>query len=273
MRDSKKSQLAGIAGAIGIAILAFFLIFSLNSLQWPLAASLGKAISDLPSPTPIPDGILAVNVLSNLTVFPGVSSINSQFGITNSGSFNQTENLSGVTVAVYSGPSLRPILTNYTNSQGQAQEDLAPNTYSVRLIDWRLNNLTTTVQISSNKITNLNVTLNATSYAIQLANIADPDFSGWAVSWGQIFALIDANQSVTAHSPQIYLDTEYAAFTPMSRVGFLGVTPISVGASNQNNGSQWIQFQVKVPLDISRIVAMSILALRSEYRVNTIDIQ
>jgi hypothetical protein len=269
MRDSKKSQLAGIAGAIGIAVLAFFLIFAVNSLEWPLAASLGKAISDLPSPTTIPDGILVVNVVSNLTVFPGRSS-NSQSVLSKSGSFQRLENLSGVQVDVYSGSGTTPILRNVTGHTGQAVEDLAPNTYTVKLLDWRLNNLTTSIQISSDKATNLNVTLNATSYVIQSANIADPDFSGYAVSWGQIYALIDANQSVTAHSPITFLNTKFSPFTPMSRVAISGITPISVEGSDQNNGSQWVQIAVKTALDLSNIRSMSILALRTEYSVNTI---
>ena len=269
MRDSKKSQLAGIAGAIGIAVLAFFLIFALNSLQWPLAASLGKAISSLPSPVTIPDGILVVNVESNLTVFPGPSP-DSQSVLSNSTSFQHLENLRGVQVDVYSGSATTPILRNVTGLTGQAQEDLAPGTYTVKLLDWRLNNLTTSIQISSNKVTNLNVTLNATSYVIQSANIADPDFSGYAVSWGQIYALIDANQSVTAHNPITFLDTKFSPSTPMSRVAISGVTPISVEGSDLNNGSQWVQIAVKTPLDLGNIRSMSILALRTEYSVNTI---
>jgi hypothetical protein len=269
MRDSKKSQLAGIAGAIGIAVLAFFLIFALNSLQWPLAASLGKAISALPSPVTIPDGILVVKVVSNLTVFPGLSH-NSQSVLSNSGSFQQLENLRGVQVDVYLSSGETLIQRNVTGATGQAIEDLAPNTYIVKLLDWRLNNLTTSIQISSDKATNLNVTLNATSYVIQSANIADPDFSGYAVSWGQIYALVDASQSVTAHSPVTFLDTKFSPFTPMSRVAISGITPISVVGSDQNNGSQWVQFAVKSPLDLGDIRSLSILALRTEYSVNTI---
>ena len=269
MRDSKKSQLAGIAGALGIAVLAFFLIFALNSLQWPLAASLGKAISALPSPTTIPDGVLVVTVVSNLTVFPGPSR-DSQSVLSSSGIFQQLEKLRGVQVDVYTGSGTTPILRNITGFTGQAIEDLAPNTYTVKLLDWRLNNLSTSIQISSDKVTNLNVTLNATSYVIQSANIADPDFSGYAVSWGQIYALIDTNQSVTAHRPVTFLDTEYSPFSPMSRVAISGVTPISVEGSDQNNGSQWLQIAVKTPLNLGNIRSMSILALRTEYSVNTI---
>jgi hypothetical protein len=69
MRESKKSQLAGIAGAIGVALLAFLLIFSVNSLQWPLASKISEVITDLPSPNTVPDGVLLVNIVSNLTIF------------------------------------------------------------------------------------------------------------------------------------------------------------------------------------------------------------
>jgi hypothetical protein len=137
-----------------------------------------------------------------------------------------------------------------------------------------LDNLSKPVQISSDKITELNVTLNATSYSIQAANIADPDFTGWAVSWGQIYALVDANQSIGVQGPTAttYLNTEYSAFTPMSHMGVSGVTPITIGASDLNNGSQWIQIQVKSPVDISSIKTMSILTLIPESSVSTIDV-
>ncbi len=271
MRDSKKSQLAGILGALGIAILAFLLIFTLNSLQWPLAASLGRAIQSLPSPATIPDGVLAVTVISNLTVFPGPSP-NSQYVLSPEDSFQRMEDLSSVQIDLYSGIGTTPFMRNFTGPSGTWEGDLPPNTYTVRLLDWRLGNLTANVQVTSNKVTKLDVTLNATSYAIQSANIADPDFSGYAVSWGQIYALVDANQSVTGHTPVTFLDTAYSPSTPMSRVAITGVTAISVESSNQDNGSQWVQFTVSTPLDLGGIRAMSILALRTYYSVNTVAI-
>jgi hypothetical protein len=271
MRDSKKSQLAGILGAIGIAVLAFFLIFSLNSLQWPLAASLGKALASLPSPATIPDGVLEVSVASNLTVFPGPSA-NSKSVLTSSNTLQRIENLMGVQVDIYSGSGTTLIERNVTGVTGEWEGNLPPTTYSVKLLDWRLDNFTTSVQVVSNSVTKLDVTLNASSYVIQSSNIADPDFSGYAVSWGQIYALVDANQPVNGHSPVTYLDTAYSPFTPMSRIAISGVTPISIEASNQNNGSQWVQFTVSAPLDLGSIRAMSILALRTEYSVNTIAV-
>lgn len=273
MGESKKSRLAGIAGAIGIAVLALLLIFALNSLQWPLASALGKAITVLPSPTTVPDGVLVVNIQSNLTIIPGSGVPSYLYAIQGPSSDLITESLSGVAVAIYGGSGGDLTVTNYTSSTGQVEEVLAPNTYSVKILDWLLNNLTTSVQVSSDKITDLNVTLNATSYAIQSANIEDPDFSGWAVSWGQIYAEVNSNQSILAHSPTIYLDTVYPFYTPMDEVSQGGFTPITVGSSAQNNGSQWVQIQVNTPLNISSIRSMSILTLRSEYTVNTTVVQ
>jgi hypothetical protein len=272
MRESRKSQLAGIAGAIGIAILAFFLIFALNSLNWPIAASLGKAITVIPSPTQVPDGILVVNVQSSLTVIPG-SAVPRLVDVPVPSSVQQSENLSGVRVWIYISLNTQPSVSNITNAQGQVQENLAPNSYTVKLVDWRLNNLSSAVQISSDKITNLNVTLNATSYAIQSSSISDPDFSGYAVSWGHIYAQLNSNQSVTAQNPSTYLDTEYSVFTPLSRITQSGVTPVTIGSSTQNNGSQWVQIQVNAPLNISSIRSMSILALHAQSSVSTYAIQ
>jgi hypothetical protein len=158
---------------------------------------------------------------------------------------------------------------NITNSLGQVEENLSPNTYGVKLVDWRLNNLTVNVQIKSNEISYLNVTVNATSYVIESANIADPDFSGWVVSWGQIYARVDANQSITAHNPLTYLDTGFSPFTPLTGIQQAGVTPIKISSADLSNGSQWVQLQVSAPLNISSIRSMSILTLHSQYNLTT----
>jgi hypothetical protein len=269
MRESRKSQLSGIGGALAIAVVAFFLIFSLNSLQWPLASSLSKVVTILPSPSSIPDGVLIVYVQSNLTVFPTNQTVGIFYSPPFSGVPSSTP-LSGVKVAVFQG--LTATISNYTDSVGQAQEDLAPGTYTVKLLDWRLNNLSTTVQVSSDKITQLSVVVNATSYSIQSANIVDPDSSGWAVSWGQIFVEVGANVSVSTQNPQIFLDTLYSPFTPLSRIQEDGVTPITIGSSTSSSGgSQWVQIQVNSPVNISSIKSMSILTLRAGYKVDNYD--
>lgn len=267
MRQSRKSQLEGLVGALAIAVVAFFLIFSLNSLQWPLASSLSKVVTLLPSPSAVPDGILIVNVESNLTVFPTNHTVGSFYNPPIFGIFSSSA-VPGVKVAVFQGLGLT--ITNYTNSAGQAQEDLAPDSYTVKLLDWRLDNLSTLVQVSSNKITELEVGVNATSYSIQSANIVDPDSSGWAVSWGQIYVQLGTNRSVTTENPQTFLDTSYSAFTPIGRIQADGVTPVTVGGTTQGfSGSQWVQIQVDSPLNISSIRSMSILTLHSEYKVST----
>jgi len=270
MRESRKSRLAEIAGAIGIAIVAFFLIFSLNSFEWPLASSLGKVVTILPSPTPVPDGVLLVDVNSNLSVIPTNPSTDF-FGSPSVSSSVNTEPLPGIKLGIFLG--LSESVTNLTDSRGQVRENLSPNTYTIKFFDWRLNNLSTNVQISSDKITLLSVNVNATSYAIQSANIVDPDFSGWAVSWGQIFVNVATNRSVTSGNPQTFLDTSFQSSTPLSRIAQSGVTRITVGPSNQGNGSEWIQVNVNAPLNISGIKTMSILTLNSEYNVTTDVIQ
>jgi len=266
MRESRKSRIGGIAGAIGIAIVAFFLIFSLNSLEWPLASSLGKVVSVLPAPITVPDGVLLVTVHSNLTVIP----TNSTTSLLDNPSFfpgYTTESLAGIKLGVFLG--LSESVTNITNSFGQVRENLSPNTYAVKFFDWRLNNLSVAIQISSNKLTTLDISVNATSYSIQSANIVDPDFSGYAVSWGQIFLNVGTNASVTSGNPQTFLDTTYQTSTPISRMEQSGVTPITVGSSSEGNGSEWVQVQVNAPLNIGSIRSMSILTLRSEYNVTT----
>jgi hypothetical protein len=273
MRESKKSQLAGIAGAIGIAIIAFFLIFALNSLQWPLASSIGKVIQVLPSPTTVPEGVLLVDIVSNMTVVTQSSLTSLENGGTFSCNCFSSEGLPGVRVAVYLGGSDTATLSNLTNFAGQVEENLAPNTYTVKLLDWRLNNFTKSVLIASDQITNMTVSVNATTYTIQSANIADPDSSGWAVSWGQTYLQVVSNQSLTENSPATFLDTAYPAFTPLSEIRQGGVTPIAVGSADQSNGTQWVQIQVSSPLNISSIKSMSILTLYSSSSVSYQDVQ
>ena len=269
MRESKKSQLAGIAGAIGVALLAFLLIFSLNSLQWPLASKISEVITDLPSPDTIPDGVLLVHVVSNLTIFP-TSAVPSIFTpAPGYSSINEANGFAGVIVYIYEDSNTQPSVQNITNSLGRIQENLSPNTYSVKLVDWRANNLTVKVQIKSNQISYLNVTVNATSYMIESANIDDPDFSGWAVSWGQVYARVDANQTITAQDPQIYLDTGFSPFTPLTSIQQTGVTPIKISSADQSNGSQWVQLEVSAPMNISNIKSMSILTLHSQYNLTS----
>ncbi len=162
----------------------FCLSFQLTRSNGRLHRKSAKLLQNLPSPNTVPDGVLLVNIVSNLTIFPtsAVSSIYTPVpGYT---SVNETGGFSGVAVYVYEGLSTQPSVQNITNSLGQVEENLSPNTYGVKLVDWRLNNLTVNVQIKSNEISYLNVTVNATSYVIESANIADPDFSGWVVRLG-----------------------------------------------------------------------------------------
>lgn len=255
---------------MSIAVLAFFMIFALNSLQWPIASSLGSVVSIFPSPTKVPDGVLEVNVQSNMTVVP--SSAEPSFFGYGSGPY-LIENFPGVIVDVFMNSGIGPVASNITNLGGQVELILAPNNYSVKLVDWRLNNLTVDLQISSDKITDLNVTVNATAYVIESASISDPDFSGYATSWGQIYALIDSNQSITASNPETFLSTQYPAFTPLYRIDQQAVIPIVVGSSDRSYGAQWVKISVDTPLNIGSIKSMSILTLRSKYAVSTFDVQ
>lgn len=271
MPGSKKSRLAGIGGAIGIAVLAFFMIFALNSLQWPIASSLGSVVSIFPSPAKVPDGILEVYVQSNMTVIPlSAEPSYPSYGLSSSA----VENLAGINVDVYLSSGVGPIVSNVTGPGGSLELNLAPNNYSVRLVDWRLDNLTVNLQVSSDKVTDLNATVNAMSYVIESASISDPDFAGYATSWGQIYVLVDSNQSINAKSPETFLDAQYPAFTPLYRIDQQDVVPIVVvGTSDRSNYTQWIQIRVDSPLSIGNIRSMSILTLRSQYAVSTSDIQ
>lgn len=257
--------------ALGIVVMAFLLIFSVNSLQWPLASSIGKVITILPSPTKIPDGILVVSVQSNTTVVSPSGSFS--VGVPGFFVYNGEQTFPGVRISVYLSGSLSTTVSNITDSAGQVEEVLAPDAYTVILPDWRLNNLSVPIQISSDKITKINVQVNADSYTIQSASISDPDSSGFAVSWGSIFVRLSTNQTIASQNIQTFLDTAYPAGTPLDRIQQAGVAPITVGSSSPGNDSQWVEILVTSPLNISSIKSMSLLTLHTQYEVNTTVVQ
>ena len=270
MRESRKSQLASLIAILGIALIAFFLIFALNSLAWPVGSTVGNVISELPTPVKVSDGVLRVTVNSNQTIV-APESFHGGLGIVPPNPY--VEAVPGVLVSVYLNTVTSPTITNFTDSNGQIQESLAPNSYTIKFYDWRLDNLSVSVQISSNSITQLNVTVNASSYAVQSFNIADPDSTGFAVNWGQIFALIETNRPITSQSQIIFLDTVDSPTTPISNIDQAGLTPVTLSTASSSNDSQWLQIQVKTPMNIGTVRSMTILTLSSAYSVNTTAFQ
>jgi hypothetical protein len=266
MRESRKSQLGSLIAVLAIAFIAFFLIFALASLSWPVGSTVGNVISELPTPVRVPDGVLRVTVHSNQTIVAAESDhLNAGIHFRNPA----REALSGILVSVFLNPVTSPTITNFTDSSGQILENLAPNSYTIKFFDWRLDNLSVQVPISSNNITDLNITVNASSYVVQSFNIADPDSSGFAVGWGQIYALVATNRSVTLQNQIIYLDTVDSLITPIGSINQLGLTPITLSTVSSTNDSQWLQIQVKAPVSISSIRTMSILTLNSVYTVKS----
>ncbi|MFI5420752.1 MAG: hypothetical protein ACHQ1H_07260 [Nitrososphaerales archaeon] len=264
MRESKKSQLTSILILLGIGILSVFLLFAINILAWPVGSEIGKIATVNPIPAKVPEGVILVTVLSNQTlVSPSTALLNG------SGSNIISQPLAGLTVAISLGLA-PPFVTNRTIANGQVEENVPPNVYSVKVLDWRLNNFTTTVTVLSNEITSLAVTLSATTYTIQEFHILDPDSTGFIVGWEQVYAHLPGNNSVVSQNPQTYLDTQMPPATPIQffsnpRV----VTPVVVGSEQAGNLSQWVQMQVKAPLSIGNIKTLSLLALSTSFVVNT----
>src|SRR5579862_3022465 len=137
MRESRKSQLASLIAILGIALIAFFLIFALNSLAWPVGSTVGNVISELPTPVKVSDGVLRVTVNSNQTIV-APESFHGGLGIVPPNPY--VEAVPGVLVSVYLNTVTSPTITNFTDSNGQIQESLAPNSYTIKFYDWRLDN-------------------------------------------------------------------------------------------------------------------------------------
>ncbi|MDA4111603.1 MAG: hypothetical protein OK439_03630 [Thaumarchaeota archaeon] len=265
MRESRKSQLASFVILMGIGLLSLLLLFAMNFLAWPVGSAIGKVATFTPSPQKVPFGVLSVTVVSNQTLITTSNLVNNT-GI--SFPFSTTEPLTGIPIAVSKG-TLQPFVTNRTDNVGQILENIPPDTYNLRLGDWRLNNMNISVQVYSNKVTAVNVTLNATSYTVQQFDIFDPDSTGFVVGWEQVYAQLLSSQLITAKGPQTFMDTNLAPATPIEGIGQSMVTPISIASVQLGNGSQWVQFQVKAPLNIGNIKAMSLLSLKTFYSVNT----
>ena len=217
-----------------------------------------------PIPAKVPEGVILVTVLSNESLITPSTLIASIVGAN-----VVSQPLSGLTVAISLGLS-PPFVTNRTIASGQVEENVPPNVYSVKIVDWRLNNFTTTVTVRSNEITSLAVTLSATTYTIQEFHILDPDSTGYIVGWEQVYAHLAGNNSVVAQNPQTYLDTQMPPATPIQSFDNPKVvTPVSVGAEQPGNLSQWVQLQVKAPLSIGNIKTLSLLTLSTSFAVNT----
>ena len=270
MRESRKSQLTSFAILLAIGILSLFLLVAMNFLAWPVGQEVGKIATINPIPQRVPDGILMVTVLSS-------QSIASAFppGFNQSGPSNLvTQPFPGLPVAVSVGLAPIPFVTNRTVDSGQIQENVAPNTYTVKILDWRLNNFSTAVTVYSNEITSLTVTLNVTSYTVQEFHVQDPDSTGYIVGWELVFVHLDSSTPVAGQNPQTYLDTQLSPETPISSISDPhAVTSVIVASEQPGNQSQWLQLNVKAPLNISAIKTLSLLTLKTSYAVNTTAIQ
>jgi|SRR5579872_1038261 len=264
MRKSTKSQLSSFAILLAIGVLSIFLLVAMNFLAWPVGQEVGKIATINPIPAKVPDGVLLVTVLSNQSI-AGNSGAN--------GSSVVSEPFPGLSVAVSLGLDT-PFVTNRTTDTGQIEENVAPDTYAIKILDWRLNNFTTSVAVLSNEITSLTITLNATSYLVQEFHVQDPDSVGLIVGWEQVYVHLDSTAPAAPQNSNVYLDTQFSPETPItSMTNSRTVTSVTVASEQSGNVSQWVQLNVKAPLNIGAIKTLSLLDLQTTYAVNTTAIQ
>ena len=216
MRESRKSQLTSFAILLAIGILSVFLLVAMNFLAWPVGQEVGKIATVNPIPEKVPDGVFMVTVFS--------SSIHReqlllQDSMNRASAILVTQPFRGFASRHFAGTGSMPFVTNRTIDSGQVQENVAPNTYSVKMLDWRLNNFSTAVTVFSNEITSLTVTLNATSLhgpgISRAGSLILPD----SLSAGSRCTCIwTAVHPLAAQNPQTYLDTQIPPETPISSI-------------------------------------------------------
>ena len=267
MKENRKSQVAGGVLLIGISLLAILLIFSLNSLGWPIGQGITKIGNVVSVPQNIPYGTLLVQVESNETVLP-----NSAVLVNQAGFYSNTRivHIPDVPISIQESNGIGGGLTNYTNYQGQIQETLPPTYYTIKISDWRFDNLTLNVQVLSNRTTFLKVTLDATAFKVESFNVADPDGSGWAVGWENIFAQVQTPMPVASSGSRIFLDIFEPPAQVVSSVNRNELTPVSVTSSTMENQSQWVSLQLSSPINIHSIQTLSLFTLKTNYTVTTL---
>ncbi|MGI0090184.1 MAG: hypothetical protein ACREBS_00600 [Nitrososphaerales archaeon] len=227
---------------------------------------MGLSKSLTPTSGPTVDGLLLVSAEANLTVIPGNPVGSLRLG---QGGFADSP-LAGVLVSISdSSSSSMSMFSNFTSSSGKLSLYLAPATYKISFLDWRLNYSAVTVQIVSAQITHVSVYLNATTYPVLSFNVVDPDSTGYAVQWEKVFAQVPGQQSAIAENSNTYL--EIANLSPTAYMGTAVpsvAVPVSVAENMKSQTSQWLQLQVSTPLNIGAIQNVRILSLNALYLVS-----
>jgi hypothetical protein len=252
---------------LGMALISLLLISALNNTSWPVSSDISRINFNLATPRPTPPGTLVVYLISNESAFPssGIIGNNCRINCRN----YQIVPLANVPIYISLTGGLGTFATNISNVTGVVAEQLPPNSYTIRINDWRLQNLSVPLQVFSNKTTTLLVSLYNTVYVVQSYNIADPDSSGWAVGWQQVYADVPTAQIVSGAGISTFLDTQLPVRELLEGPPSSLLTPVTVSSSTVENGSEWLQLQLNNPIPIQNIQTMNLLTLRTTFAVNT----
>jgi hypothetical protein len=267
MQRSRRDQLSLITILIVFFLLSLLLATNLNSFLAPVGPNNSTTSGNTPQPSFNGDGMLVITIESNLTVFPS-SRTSSPVKLGNDGFLNSP--IRGVLISITNTASNADTFANFTNSYGQFAIYLPAATYKVGFLDWRLNFSTMSVDVYTGEVTRLDAHLNATTYPVQTFNIVDPDSSGWALGWGEMYALIPSVQAVTSINSSTFVETNTLSPTAyfLDSGNPSALTRVSVIGSLSSQNSQWLEMQVKSPLAIATIHTLRLLSMNTVYLVS-----
>ncbi len=261
MRDSKRNLLATITIVGALFLFAALTVANLSSFASPIGSDINFVKGNAPQLGPgNSDGLLLITVEANLTVLP-VSSNQTLAGFRN-------EPLRGVFISISNTATNSGALGNTTNSVGQLAIYLPPSSYAVSFQDWRFNYSTVTVSIFTGQVTHLGAYLNATTYSVQSFNIVDPDDSGWALGWEQVYANVVGPQHVSQFDASTYLETgTLSAASDVLDGGTTSLTQVTILGNLKSQNSQWLNLEVDSAISISSIQNLQLLSMSSIYLV------
>lgn len=238
-------------------VLSLFLLTNLGSLTSPSVSELGQGAKKK-NPNGQQSGELTLRLEANITEHPGLNA-----------SFVDAP-LDRVQVEVTNQENLSSHLSNYTNPNGFLNMSLPSSNYYISFNDWRLNNSQILVQIRTGIITLVNVYLNASVYNVQSFDIVDPESSGMAVGWENMYAQLANLDTVGNQGASTFLITKnFPSLVALDSTLPTGVTPVSIRLDSQSNSSQWLSLKVGSPISISSITNVDLLSLSSRFVVST----
>jgi hypothetical protein len=266
MRDGNKNKLGIFAAIVLLSILSILLISNLSAFALPSSSNLSGIIPH-PKQSKGSDGLLLITAYANLTLYPSGKGQSPGLGAIKVASDMP---LAGVDVVVTSTESSANSVTNLTNNLGQVADYLAPGSYKVLFLDWRFNDSSVTIDVTSGQVTSLKSIVSVSDFQVESFQINDPHSSGTALTWEPLYVQIPTTNTVSSSKSSVYFEiNNVSSSTAISTSGASGLVRVTVLGNLSEQGSEWLKVSAESPFTIQSIRSVQVMTLNATYLVTT----